>query len=169
MNTFRRNLACKCRPWVCSSTPNLALIGKRWSVQESPKYQNLSKIVFVFGHRKPTQWTHSDEIWRVSIDHVCTVSYQIWPGSVKEQCYNSAPKCKKLGRNCNILAGFCPSDAIKHMLCCYTSICVDVVRECTCCQFCSGSVMLIMVALWNRADHYIFILWFLLLSYGRPM
>jgi len=23
MNTFRWNLACKCRPWVCSSTPNL--------------------------------------------------------------------------------------------------------------------------------------------------
>ena len=28
---------------------------------------------------------------------------------------------------------------------------------------------MIMVALWNRADHYIFILWFLLSSYGRPM
>ena len=31
-------------------------------------------------------------------------------------------------------------------------------------------VLVIMVALWNRADHYIFALWFLLLSiYGRPM
>ena len=41
MNTFRLNLACKCRPWVCSSTPNLALIGKRGSVQER---QNVSKF-----------------------------------------------------------------------------------------------------------------------------
>ena len=27
----------------------------------------------VFGYRKPTQWTHSDEICRVRVDHVCTV------------------------------------------------------------------------------------------------
>jgi len=27
----------------------------------------------------------------------------------------------------------------------------------------------IMVALWNRADHYIFMMWFVLPSYGRPM
>jgi len=32
MNTFRWNVACKCRPWVCSSRLNLALIGKRGSV-----------------------------------------------------------------------------------------------------------------------------------------
>jgi len=38
------------------------------------------------------------------------------------------PKCKN-GRNCNILAGFRPSVAIKHMLCCYTSFCVDMIRE----------------------------------------
>jgi len=38
-------LACKCRPWVCSSTPNLALIGKRGSVRESLKYQKLPKIM----------------------------------------------------------------------------------------------------------------------------
>jgi len=37
MNTFRWNLVCKCRPWVYSSTPNLIVLGKRGSVQESPK------------------------------------------------------------------------------------------------------------------------------------
>ena len=26
MSTFRQNLACKCRPWVCCRTPNLALV-----------------------------------------------------------------------------------------------------------------------------------------------
>ena len=66
MNTFRWNLAWQCRPWVCSSTPNLAIIGKRGWLQESPKYPKLPKIM-VFGHRKPTQWTHSDEIWRISV------------------------------------------------------------------------------------------------------
>ena len=61
MNTFRWNLAGKCRPWVCSNPPNLALIGKRGSVQERPKVSKLPKIV-VIGHRELTQWTHSDEI-----------------------------------------------------------------------------------------------------------
>jgi len=32
--------------WVCCSSPNLALVGKSGSVQESSKYQNLPKIVF---------------------------------------------------------------------------------------------------------------------------
>jgi len=41
MNTFRWNLAGKCRPWVCSNPPNLALIGKRGSVQ---KRQKVSKF-----------------------------------------------------------------------------------------------------------------------------
>ena len=62
MNTFRWNSACKCRRSVCFSTPNLTFIGKNESVQS----QNLPKIV-IFGHRKPTQWTHSHEIWRVSL------------------------------------------------------------------------------------------------------
>jgi len=57
VNAFRWNLAWQCRPWVCSSTPNLALIGKRGWVQESPKYQKLP-IIMVFGLWKPTQWTH---------------------------------------------------------------------------------------------------------------
>ena len=29
-------------------------------------------------------------------------------------------------------------------------------------EVCTVPVLLVMVALWNRADHYIFILWFLL-------
>ena len=41
MNTFRLNLACKCRRSVCFITPNLTLIGKRGPVQEPPKIQNL--------------------------------------------------------------------------------------------------------------------------------
>ena len=53
MNAFRWNLACKWRPWVDSSTLHLTLVGKRESVQESPKCQTLPKIV-VFGHGKPT-------------------------------------------------------------------------------------------------------------------
>jgi len=52
-NTFTWNFVCKCIPWVSSSTQNLTLVSKRYSVQESPKCQNLPKIV-VFGHGKPT-------------------------------------------------------------------------------------------------------------------
>ena len=36
-------LARKRIPWVCYSTPNLALIGKTGSVQEPPKCPNLPK------------------------------------------------------------------------------------------------------------------------------
>ena len=42
INLSRRNLARKRRPWVCYSTPNLALIGKRGAIQEPPK---MSKFV----------------------------------------------------------------------------------------------------------------------------
>jgi len=80
MNTFRWYFAGKYRPWVCYSTPNLAFIGKRGSVQEPPKCQNLPKIV-VFGHWKPTQWTHSDEIWRVSFLHPLSSSFSSLPTS----------------------------------------------------------------------------------------
>ena len=37
INRSRRNFADKCRPWVCCSTPNLAVIAKRESIQEPPK------------------------------------------------------------------------------------------------------------------------------------
>ena len=39
------NLARKRILWICYSTRNLALISKRGSVQETPKSQNLPKIV----------------------------------------------------------------------------------------------------------------------------
>ena len=47
----RRNLARKRTPWVCYSTPNLAVIAERGWYSSPQKCQNLSKIV-VFGHRK---------------------------------------------------------------------------------------------------------------------
>ena len=38
MKRFRQNLAGKCRPWVCSSTPNLALIDTRNpAIAEGPR------------------------------------------------------------------------------------------------------------------------------------
>ena len=48
MNTFRWNLACKCRRPVCFRTPNLTLSGKREPVQESPKIQNLPDTMNTF-------------------------------------------------------------------------------------------------------------------------
>ena len=47
INLSRRNLARQRRPRVCYSTPNLALIGKRGSVQEPPKISKFAqKCVF---------------------------------------------------------------------------------------------------------------------------
>jgi len=43
INRSRRNWACKRRPWVCNSTPNLALIGKRASIQEPPKMSKFAQ------------------------------------------------------------------------------------------------------------------------------
>jgi len=93
VNTFRWNLASKRRL-------GSALAQQTWSsLVEDRRYRSPQMWKFVqnyvfFCHWKPTQWTHSDEIWRVSIDHVCTVSCQIWAESVTEHCYNSCPKCK---------------------------------------------------------------------------
>ena len=44
--TWNWNLSCKCRPWVCSSTPNLTLIGSSGSVQEPPKSKFAQNCVF---------------------------------------------------------------------------------------------------------------------------
>jgi len=44
INISRQNLASKRAPWVCYSTPNLALMGKV-SRYRRPKCQNLPKIV----------------------------------------------------------------------------------------------------------------------------
>jgi len=87
-NRSRRNFTGKRTPCVCYSTPNLALTDKRGSVQEPAKCQNLPKIV-VFGHRKSTRWTHSDEIWPLRVDLGSALAHQIWPSSVKWGRYRS--------------------------------------------------------------------------------
>ena len=102
MNRSRQNFAGKRTPWVCSSTPNLALIVKRGSVQEPQKCPNLPKIV-VFGHRKPTQRTHSDKIWPVSVDLGSALAQQIWPSSAKGGRYRS-PKNVKISQKLWFLA-----------------------------------------------------------------
>jgi len=43
INRSRRNLACNRTPWVCYSTPNLALIGKRRLVHESSKMSKFAQ------------------------------------------------------------------------------------------------------------------------------
>ena len=60
----------------------------------------------VFGHRKPTQWTHSDEIRRVSVDVRSALAHQIWPTTVKGGRYRS-PQKSKCATNC----GFWPPEA----------------------------------------------------------
>jgi len=93
INRSRRNLAHKRIPRVCYSTPHLAFIGKRGSVEEPQKCQNLPKIV-VCGYRTPTQCTHSDEVWPISVDLGSALSHQIWPSSVKGRGYRSPPNVK---------------------------------------------------------------------------
>ena len=104
MNAFRWNLAWQCRPWVCPSTPNLALIVKRGWYRSPQKCQIWLKIV-LFGYRKPTQWTHSDEIWPVSADLGPALAQQIWPSSVKG-VGTEAPKMSKFADSC----GFWPPE-----------------------------------------------------------
>ena len=78
--------------------------------------QNLPKVV-VFGHRKPTQWTHSDEIWHVSVDLGSVLAHQIWPSSVKGGRYGS-PQRSKFAQNC----GFWPPKSTTRMLAINVSI-----------------------------------------------
>jgi len=94
INRLTLNLACKRRPWVCSSIPNFALIGKGGWVQESHTLKFAKNCAF---------WPPEANIMNtfslnlaIGVDHVCTVSCQIWPGSVREHCYNSLPKCTNL-------------------------------------------------------------------------
>ena len=85
----------------CRSPKN----GKNWGfsppegdrIRDAPKSQNLPKIV-VFVHRKPTEWTHSDEIWRLvcfSTPNVTLIGKR-WP--VKE------PKKVKICQNLSFSA-----------------------------------------------------------------
>ena len=55
---------------------------------------NLSKIV-VFGHRKPRQSTHTDEILPVSADLGSAIAHQILPSLVKG-VGRGAPQCQNL-------------------------------------------------------------------------
>ena len=55
--------------------------------------QNLPKMVG-FGHRKPTQRTHLDAIWPVSVDLGSALAHQIWPSSVKGGRCRSPPNMK---------------------------------------------------------------------------
>ena len=94
INRSRRILARNRILWVCYSTPNLALIES--SVKRGryrSKGQNLPQIV-VFGHRKPTQWTHVHENCTVSVDLGSALTHQIWPSSVKGGRYRSPPNVK---------------------------------------------------------------------------
>ena len=76
VNRSRRLLARKRKLPVCYSTQNLAVIGKRGSVQEPLTCQKFAKTV-VFGNRNPTQSIHSDEIPRVSVELGSALAHQI--------------------------------------------------------------------------------------------
>jgi len=47
----------------------------------------------------------------------------------------------------------------------YSSICLTTTHQRHIQTVCLYSAFFVLVALWNRADHYIFALWFLLLSF----
>ena len=63
-----RNLACKRRLWVCYSTPNLALIGQRASIQEPPK---LSKFVQNCGFYSARNARIASAVLATAIPSVC--------------------------------------------------------------------------------------------------
>jgi len=58
INWSRRNLARKRMPWVCYSTPNLALIGKRGSVREPPNVKICQKLRFLATGSRHNQHVH---------------------------------------------------------------------------------------------------------------
>ena len=60
----------------------------------SPKNVKICPKLCFFGHRKPTQWTHSDEIWPVSVDLGSALTHQIWPLFVKGGRYRSPKNVK---------------------------------------------------------------------------
>jgi len=95
MNTFRWNLACKWRPWVCSSTRNLALIGT-----EAPK---MSKFAHNCGFWPPEVDTneHIQMKFRpVRVDLGSSLAHQIWPSWVKVGRYRSLPNIKNCPKLC---------------------------------------------------------------------
>lgn len=100
INRSRRNLALSVHHGsaLAHAALNLTSSVKRGSVQEPPKWQNLSKIVGL-GYRKPTQRTHSHEISCVSVYLGSPPAHKIWPSSVNGVRYRSPPNikiCQKL-------------------------------------------------------------------------
>jgi len=94
INRSRQNLAPKRTPWVCYSTPNLALIGKRGLVQESPK---VPKFAQNCGFGPPEAETMNTFRWIffwVSVDLGSAIAHQIWPSLVKGGRYRSPQKCQ---------------------------------------------------------------------------
>ena len=91
INRSRRNLARKRIPWVCYSTPFTSSV--KGGRHRSPQNVKICPKLCFFGHRKPTQWTHSDEIWpvnSVNVDLGSALAHQIWPWSVKGGRYSSS-------------------------------------------------------------------------------
>ena len=81
--------------WSPKKWQKLGFFAARWR-QNKPieipcQSQNLPKTV-VFGHWEPTEWTHSDKIWRVSVDVRSALAHQMLPSLVKG--YRSPPKVK---------------------------------------------------------------------------
>jgi len=99
LNRSIRNFAGKCIPWVCYSTPNLALINNRGSVQE---LQKMSKFPQNCGFWPPEANTMNIFIWnlacklgRARADLGSAPAHQIWPSSVKGGRYRSPPNINK--------------------------------------------------------------------------
>ena len=124
MNTFRWNLAHKCRRPVCFRTRNLSLIGKREPVQEPQKFKMCPKLWFLATGRR-----HNEHIkmkfWHVSVDDRSALAHQIWPSSVVGGWYRSPPPKKKnqnvpkivvFGQNCGFrfsrMLPFCSGSAM---------------------------------------------------------
>ena len=106
INWSRQNLARKRIPWVCCSTPNLALNCKRGSVQKPPK---ISKFAQNCGFWPPEADRMNTFRWNLAGKcgpWVCSNTPNLTligeRGSVQER-----PKVSKFGQNC----GFWPHGA----------------------------------------------------------
>jgi len=70
----------------------------KWGRYRSPQNVKICQKLW-FWPWKPTQWTHSDEIWPVSVYLGCALAQQIWPSSVKGGRYRRPQNvkiCQKL-------------------------------------------------------------------------
>ena len=104
INQSRRNFAGKHTPWVCCSTPNLALIGKRWSVQKPPK---MSKFAKNCGYWPPEANTMNTFRWNLACKcrpWVCSSTPNL-TSSVKGGRYRSPPNIKNCPKWCFLTTG----------------------------------------------------------------